>query len=112
MRIFYFIHVPVRQSDQMKWDPIDFDVYFLIFFIYISSFFICLLLLQLMKIESERLSRWITRYLNWNLVNCLEDSDAHKYTTISHVIHCGLAPSTCQSKSSPSLLATAKKHLR
>ena len=31
MGIFYFIYVPVRQSDQMKWDPIDFDVYFLIF---------------------------------------------------------------------------------
>ena len=55
MGIFYFIHVPVRQSDQMKWDPIDFDVYFLIFLIYISSFFICFLLLQLMKIESDEL---------------------------------------------------------
>jgi hypothetical protein len=31
----FFIHIPVRQSDQMKWDPIDFDVYFLIVKIYI-----------------------------------------------------------------------------
>ena len=111
MGIFYFIHVPVRQSDQMKWDPIDFDVYFWIFLIYISSFFICFLLLQLMKIESERLRRWITEYLNWNLVNCLEDSYAHKYTTNTHVIHCGLATSTCQCIFSPSLLVTAKQCL-
>ena len=48
-------------------------------------------MLQLMKIESERLIRWITEYLNSNLVNCLEDSYAHKYTTNTHVIHCGLA---------------------
>ena len=74
-------------------------------------FFICFLMLQLMKIESERLSRWITEYLNWNLVNCLEESYAHKYTTNTHVIHCGLATSTRQSMSSPSLLATAKQCL-
>ena len=109
----FFILFTYRCVNRIKWN--EFQLILMSTFSLskstFRSFLICFLLLQLMKIESERLSRWITEYLNWNLVNCLEESYAHKYTTNTHVIHCGLATSTRQSMSSPLLLATAKQCL-